>query len=65
MGDWVGLTAGLDVFGEEGNLVPLPGLESRTVQPVSWSLYRLPSGPSKQSSRSCESYDRTFVNVNL
>jgi hypothetical protein len=29
-------------FGEEINLSPLPGIEPRTVQPVTWSLYAIP-----------------------
>ena len=30
----LGPRPGLDVFGEEENLLPLPGFEPRTVQPV-------------------------------
>ena len=34
IGDWMGPRAGLDSFGEEKILLPLPGFESRTVQSV-------------------------------
>ena len=31
-------------FGEEENILPLPGLERRIVQPAAYSLYRLSFG---------------------
>jgi len=31
-------------FGEEKNLLLLPGLERRIIQPAAWSLYRLRYG---------------------
>ena len=43
---WVGVCvnpkAGLDVFGENKNLLPLLAFELRIFQPVAKSLYRLP-----------------------
>ena len=36
-----GLHSRSESFGGQKNLLALPGLEPRTVQPVTWSLYRL------------------------
>jgi hypothetical protein len=30
----VGLKAGLDIFGEEGNVLPLPGIKPQIIQPI-------------------------------
>jgi hypothetical protein len=38
---WLGVWVGFRRFGEEVNLLPLPGFEPRIVQPVTYSVYRL------------------------
>jgi hypothetical protein len=47
---WVGVCvnskAGLDVFGENKNLLPLLAFELRIFKPVATSLYRLPNSGS-------------------